>query len=233
MTAIWRSRFRYALIPVFIVLAVLAALALSRGESPADQRVRLPFDFRETAGTSTDNLVGSLQQKIQDNPKDFDAHIKLANAYLQKVRETGDPTLYTKTEDLLDKAQQAGTPVSGVVRRAGVPGPRPPRLRGGAGVRNAGPGARPRERPLPRHRWRRPDRAGYVRRGDRVLPGDGRPQARLRLFLPRGLRPRALRRPGGRHRGDGVRPASRERDDPKTWPGRTCNWATSGSPRAT
>ena len=106
MTAIWRSRFRYAVIPVFIVLAALAALALSREESPADQGARLPFDFRETAGTSTDKLVGSLQQKIQDNPKDFDAHIELASAYLQKVRETGDPTLYTKTEDLLDGAQK-------------------------------------------------------------------------------------------------------------------------------
>jgi len=106
MTAIWRSRFRYAVIPVFIVLAALAALALSRDESPADQGARLPFDFRETAGTSTDKLVGSLQQKIQDNPKDFDAHIELASAYLQKVRETGDPTLYTKTEDLLDEAQK-------------------------------------------------------------------------------------------------------------------------------
>jgi len=106
MTAIWRSRFRYAVIPVFIVLAALAALALSRNESPADQGARLPFDFRETAGTSTDKLVGSLQQKIQDNPKDFDAHIELASAYLQKVRETGDPTLYTKTEDLLDEAQK-------------------------------------------------------------------------------------------------------------------------------
>jgi tetratricopeptide (TPR) repeat protein len=93
-------------IPVFIVLAALAALALSRNESPADQGARLPFDFRETAGTSTDKLVGSLQQKIQDNPKDFDAHIELASAYLQKVRETGDPTLYTKTEDLLDEAQK-------------------------------------------------------------------------------------------------------------------------------
>ena len=106
MTAIWRSRFRYAVIPVFIVLAALAALALSRNESPADQGARLPFDFRETTGTSTDKLVGSLQQKIQDNPKDFDAHIELASAYLQKVRETGDPTLYTKTEDLLDEAQK-------------------------------------------------------------------------------------------------------------------------------
>src|SRR5919107_2229695 len=102
MTAIRSSRLLWALIPV---LAVLATLALMRSERPSDQRVELPFDFRQTAGTSTDSLIGSLQEKIRDNPKDFDSHINLANAYLQKVRETGDPTLYTKTEDLLDEAR--------------------------------------------------------------------------------------------------------------------------------
>src|ERR687889_1656635 len=106
MTVIRRSRLLWALIPVLAALAALATLALLRGERPADQRVELPFDFRQTAGTSTDTLIGSLQEKIRDNPKDFDSHINLANAYLQKVRETGDPFLYTKTEDLLDQAQK-------------------------------------------------------------------------------------------------------------------------------
>src|SRR5215212_2965581 len=103
MTAIRSSRLRWALIPL---LAVLATLVLMRNERPADQSVELPFDFRQTAGTSTDSLVGSLQQRIRANPKDFDAHIELAIAYLQEVRETGDPSLYTKTEDLLDEAEK-------------------------------------------------------------------------------------------------------------------------------
>src|SRR5215211_6789168 len=106
MTVIRRSWLLWALISVVAALAVLATLALLRGERPADQRVELPFDFRQTAGTSTDTLIGSLQEKIRDNPKDFDSHINLANAYLQKVREIGDPSLYTKTEDLLDQAQK-------------------------------------------------------------------------------------------------------------------------------
>src|ERR671911_256436 len=106
MTAIRISRFRWALIPLVAALAVLATLALLRGERPADQRVQLPFDFRQTAGTSTDTLISSLQERIRENPKDFDSHINLANAYLQRVRETGDPTLYTRTEDLLDNARK-------------------------------------------------------------------------------------------------------------------------------
>src|ERR687898_1489745 len=106
MTAIRRSRLRWALIPVLAAFAVLAILALLRGEHHADQRLELSFDFRQTAGTSTDTLISSLQDRIRENPKDFDSHINLANAYLQRVRETGDPTLYTKTEDLLDKASK-------------------------------------------------------------------------------------------------------------------------------
>jgi tetratricopeptide (TPR) repeat protein len=106
MTAIRSNRLLWALIPVLAALAVLATLALMRSERPSDQRVELPFDFRQTAGTSTDTLIGSLQEKIREHPKDFDSHINLANAYLQKVRETGDPTLYTKTEDLLGEAQK-------------------------------------------------------------------------------------------------------------------------------
>ena len=105
MTAIRRSRFGYALIPLFVVLVVVA-LAFWRGKSPTEGRVELPFDYRQTAVTSTDNLIGSLQRQIRENPKDFDAHIELAGTYLQKVRETGDPTLYTRTEDLLDRARK-------------------------------------------------------------------------------------------------------------------------------
>src|SRR5215213_8742103 len=106
MTVIRSSRLLWALIPVLAALAALATLAFMRGERPADQHVELPFDFRQTAGTSTDSLFGSLQERIRENPKDFDAHINLATAYLQRVRETGDPTLYTKTEDLLNEASK-------------------------------------------------------------------------------------------------------------------------------
>ena len=70
MTAIRSSRLRWALIPL-VALAVLATLALVRGERPADQRVQLPFDFRQSAGTSTDTLISSLQERIRENPKRF------------------------------------------------------------------------------------------------------------------------------------------------------------------
>src|SRR5918992_794783 len=123
MTVFRRSRLLWALIPVLAALATLATLALLRGERSADQRVELPFDFRQTAGTSTDTLIGSLQERIRENPKDFDSHIRLANAYLQKVQETGDPTLYTKTEDLLEKARKLKSHSGGLSAEGGPPPP--------------------------------------------------------------------------------------------------------------
>lgn len=104
MAVIWKSRLWRAVIALLTVLIVLATLALARNDPSPRQRVELPFDFRPTASTSTDALISSFQRRLREDPEDFDSHINLANAYLQKVRETGDPSLYTKTEALLDEA---------------------------------------------------------------------------------------------------------------------------------
>jgi len=95
------------------VLAALAVLAvvlmvvpeLTHGERPKEeQSANLPLDVRPSTNTSTDERIGTLQRMVREDPKNFDAHVNLANAYLQKVRETGDPTLYSKVDDLLDRA---------------------------------------------------------------------------------------------------------------------------------
>jgi tetratricopeptide (TPR) repeat protein len=78
---------------------------LIHGERPKEeQSANLPLDFRPSTNTSTDERIGTLQRMVRENPENFDAHVNLANAYLQKVRETGDPTLYSKVDDLLDRA---------------------------------------------------------------------------------------------------------------------------------
>lgn len=97
-----RNRLWWGLAAAVVALVVVGALA--RLDPPPDQRIRLPFDFRPAAGTPTDALIGSLQQRLREDPEDFDSHIALAGAYLQRVRETGDPSLYAKTQDLLDEA---------------------------------------------------------------------------------------------------------------------------------
>lgn len=105
--ALRRVRYRWsltaALAALTALLVVLVMLAPGNGERPR-QNTELPFEFRPTASPSTDALVDALQRKLRENPQDFDAHVDLANAYLQKVRENGDPSLYTKADDLLEEA---------------------------------------------------------------------------------------------------------------------------------
>lgn len=58
----------------------------------------------DRTGASTDRLVENLQSNLRSNPKDWQAYSQLGLAYLQKARETGDPTYYQKVEEALQKA---------------------------------------------------------------------------------------------------------------------------------
>jgi tetratricopeptide (TPR) repeat protein len=53
---------------------------------------------------STDNQVTSLQTRLKQNPDDEQAYVLLSAAYLQKVREVGDPAYYGKAEEALRRA---------------------------------------------------------------------------------------------------------------------------------
>jgi tetratricopeptide (TPR) repeat protein len=106
MLAAQRIRFRWSLVAALVVIAAVIVVVLMTGgdQRSREELARLPVDFRSTAGTSTDELISTLQQRVRENPENFEAHVNLANAYLQVVRETGDPSLYTKADDLLDRA---------------------------------------------------------------------------------------------------------------------------------
>ena len=53
---------------------------------------------------STDRQIESLQDQLRAHPGDWQSYSQLGLAYLQKARETGDPTYYQKTEEALDQA---------------------------------------------------------------------------------------------------------------------------------
>ena len=53
---------------------------------------------------SIDDQIQTLQDQLRNNPNHWQAYSQLGLAYLQKARETGDPTYYQKTEEALDKA---------------------------------------------------------------------------------------------------------------------------------
>ena len=54
--------------------------------------------------SNTDHPVSTLQEWLKQNPADQLAYVRLGAAYLQKARETGDPTYYTKSDEVLQRA---------------------------------------------------------------------------------------------------------------------------------
>lgn len=57
--------------------------------------------------STTDRLIRSLEDQIRSDPKNADTQLKLANAYLQKVRETADTSYYDKVDRAVDAAAQS------------------------------------------------------------------------------------------------------------------------------
>jgi tetratricopeptide (TPR) repeat protein len=79
----------------------LARLGQTSIDNPTNESLLVAND----PGTSnTDNRVSTLQERLKQNPNDQAAYVQLGAAYLQKARETGDPTYYTQTEGVLQRA---------------------------------------------------------------------------------------------------------------------------------
>src|SRR3954471_11813139 len=97
-------------LPTKVLTAVLAfaaalavfTIALTRGNSappPANEPAFVP-----ATSQSTDARIASLQATVRAQPKDPRGYASLAQAYLQKVRETGDASFYTRADALLASA---------------------------------------------------------------------------------------------------------------------------------
>lgn len=102
-----RSFSRVILLAFSTALIILISwrLASTQGLSSRLQDVYgLLSDSVSRTNASTDALIQSLQERLKTNPNDWQSYSQLGLAYLQKARETGDPSYYQKIEDALDKA---------------------------------------------------------------------------------------------------------------------------------
>jgi tetratricopeptide (TPR) repeat protein len=54
--------------------------------------------------SSNERAIPKLQAELQGDPKNADWNAALGQAYLQKARETGDPTYYSRAEGLFSRA---------------------------------------------------------------------------------------------------------------------------------
>jgi tetratricopeptide (TPR) repeat protein len=106
--ALPRNTFLLKLLAVAAVFFVaLATFVLAgRGGSSAPTAPNSVDNPAALVGASTDQRIASFQALVRAHPKDSRGYGFLADAYLQKVRETGDASYYTRAGAVLRTALQ-------------------------------------------------------------------------------------------------------------------------------
>jgi tetratricopeptide (TPR) repeat protein len=86
-----------------VVCIVGGLLVFGRSQTaPAAEQLRQAAGRQQV--TPNDQLIWSYQETARTNPQNADARAILALAYLQKARETGDPSYYAKAGSVIDEA---------------------------------------------------------------------------------------------------------------------------------
>src|SRR3954452_8660859 len=91
------------------LLGVFAAFGVALGifallNGPSSSPGGGPAVDTPAAGSSTQSQVRAYQAAVRAHPGDPRGYAALAGAYLQRVRETGDPSFYPKASGLLSRA---------------------------------------------------------------------------------------------------------------------------------
>ncbi|HEY0734720.1 MAG TPA: tetratricopeptide repeat protein [Herpetosiphonaceae bacterium] len=86
-----------------VLLALAAALALLR-PSPSPAALLGDTPAAPRMSSRTESQIQTLQSRIRRAPDNIDSYALLGHAYLQQVRETGDPSYYAKAESVFGAA---------------------------------------------------------------------------------------------------------------------------------
>jgi tetratricopeptide (TPR) repeat protein len=92
-----------ALAAVLVVPGLVSSYGPLADDGGPEQAVQADPNSRRF---SDGDAEAALQQRLEANPDDFESHLALATLYLQKVRESGDPSLYTRADALLQTAAE-------------------------------------------------------------------------------------------------------------------------------
>ncbi|MGI8703701.1 MAG: hypothetical protein ACR2JZ_04215, partial [Candidatus Limnocylindrales bacterium] len=119
-----------ALISLVIILAIAAGLFLWTTASSRTERAGEPLSLLQGRGRSpganagvgptTQEAVASLQARLRGGAEDGQTYLALGSALLQRVRETGDPALYDRAGQALDRARALDPEDPGVLVQIGV-----------------------------------------------------------------------------------------------------------------
>jgi len=83
----------------------------------------------ELPSATTAQRIEGLQAQVREAPSDPDGYSQLGLAYLQRVRETGDPTFYPRAQGSFEQALRlhTGRPVPPMPRQPATSHPMPSR----------------------------------------------------------------------------------------------------------
>jgi tetratricopeptide (TPR) repeat protein len=94
------------LVAALAFAATLAVLTVGGSHHSSGPSLAAQPAFVPATSQSTDARIASLQAAVKAQPKDPRGYASLAQAYLQKVRETGDASFYTRADAVLRTALQ-------------------------------------------------------------------------------------------------------------------------------
>ena len=102
MTTTFQPPYRVLAILVASFAAAFAAFLLLRGAEPSQAPARGGAAAAAARpGAGTDAQIAQLQAALRGAPRALSLRTQLADAYLQKARETGDPGFYARADGLL------------------------------------------------------------------------------------------------------------------------------------
>jgi tetratricopeptide (TPR) repeat protein len=100
----WRAPILAALAAALFVAAFVASLTVARlGQPSASPLTRQP-DVVAGGVSPTDRQIGTLQERLRQKPTDQKSATLLGLAYLQRARETSDPSYLTRADGILNQA---------------------------------------------------------------------------------------------------------------------------------
>jgi tetratricopeptide (TPR) repeat protein len=102
-TTIWRKP-ELLFLASLIVLGVVLALRTMQAEPIGQVAIDLAAPAPAPIDLSDPRAIAQFQERIRRNPEDTEAYALLGLAMLQRVRETGDQTLYTQADQAFAEA---------------------------------------------------------------------------------------------------------------------------------
>src|ERR1043166_5834697 len=89
---------------VLFALTFAGSAVVLHGRPPTDTTTEPQNDVRPGGVSATDRQISSLQDRLREQPADHESAVALGLAYLQRARQTSDPTYFARAEGILNQA---------------------------------------------------------------------------------------------------------------------------------